>query len=1637
MATTSVPSSGPAARAPLDGPPGDAAARIAAAADQWKRKLLDLTKRNRALNFRPTRVSTVAVVDEHPAEVFRQLVVREATMRFKAAPERPAAAAATAAATETPSAAPAGEPTAGLEDDEAELPAQDFAPYDPAVLNERHTDDWLQTTLTPEALDRSLRRLDEQARLAIEEQGVNTLFLGLGMLHYVEATDSAQPFRAPLVLVPVQLSRRSARAGYVLRATGDDPLVNPALAELLRRGHDVQLPDLPDAAALGDDYDLQGFLAEVAARIAERAGWSVKTDVVLALFSFQKFVMFKDLETNAAALGAHRLIGRLVTRQGDDGEHLVGLPDDVRTMDLDAEHPPERTFQVVDADASQLRAIAAAARGHDLVIEGPPGTGKSQTITNLIAQALAAGQSVLFVAEKMAALSVVHARLVEAGFGEFCLELHSTKANKRAVMQALGAAMDASLQPVVAPTASTERLPVVRATLTDYVRALHAPRGALGVSPYRAYGEVGRVLDAPRVAYAGPVDGVSLAQLEQAIRDLADLAQAGAAVGVPDRHPWRDSTRTFYTGDDVDAARELARAVVAGVDATTTAAAGVQAALQLPPIATMLDVQTAAAVADVLRRSPGAPLAVLESEAWNAPPAEATRLIAQGRQVVALRDRLLAQLAPEALERDHADDAAYVERKAQGILSFLAFLDGRHRAIKKRWTAYRRAGWAPSMAEQVDVMRQVDRLRAERAALAAAEPAARALFGGLWAGEASDWEVLANYVRWVVEFRGVCVRHGLTGRAVEVATRAAPDVSAVDALLAAARQAQDALARLRAFVGWPDDYLAAAPFAAIGARAEALAGSAHEAPRWAVLEVARRAVDGGIARGMLPLAWSGELAFDAVVPAFRRAFWLAWLNAALRERPALERFATLTHEARIAEFRELDRRVLHENRAALVGRLRERVQQRLRTPEASAGLPVLRREIARQRGHAPLRRTLTQADAAVRAIKPCWMMSPLTVAQYVPGDRPTFDLVIFDEASQLPVEDAVGAVSRGGRLVVVGDPKQLPPTNFFAASLGQADVARAEDGSPIYEDSESILEEFMGAGVPMSRLRWHYRSAHESLINFSNVSFYDADLHTFPSVETASAASGLQFRHVEQGVYEGKGLNLAEARAVVDEVVRFAREQLDRRAAGEKPQSLGVGTFNLRQQLAIQDELEQRRRDDPALEAFFDRGVPEPFFVKNLENIQGDERDVIFLSVTYAKGTDGRLRYNFGPLNGENGWRRLNVLTTRARQRMVVFSSMRGEEISAAATTSRGAQLLREFLNYAEHGRLESAVATRAADTESPFERDVLQELTRRGLTVVPQVGVAGYRIDLGVLDDAAPGRFLCGIECDGASYHASETARDRDRLRQQVLEARGWTIHRVWSTDWFKDRNGQVERLLALVEDTRRRAREEREAERDARAHAAALAAERAVVVEADRREEAAAIAAVAAVPYVRPGAAPYALAPVEDRFAGHDLLAAPESQLVGVVREIVAVEAPIHEAELVSRVAGAWGSRVGSRIQARILQACRAAERTGLVRRRGAFLWGTADDVAVRSRASVRTPADRIAPEEYAAAIRLVLASGHAFSRAQLTTEVRALLGYARTGAALDEAIGAALDGLLAGGVVGEGSAGVRLRQAGAPAP
>src|SRR5262249_38284437 len=395
-------------------------------------------------------------------------------------------------------------------------------------------------------------------------------------------------------------------------------------------------------------------------------------------------------------------------------------------------------------------------------------------------------------------------------------------------------------------------------------------------------------------------------------------------------------------------------------------------------------------------------------------------------------------------------------------------------------------------------------------------------------------------------------------------------------------------------------------------------------------------------------------------------------------------------------------------------------------------------------------------------LKPCLLMSPLSVSQFLHPEKIHFDLVVFDEASQILPEDAIGAIYRGDQVVVTGDDRQLPPTAFFQ-QLAEEDDEADEEAPP---GVESVVDAWLGAGLRPHMLRWHYRSRHEALIAYSNLSFYDSKLVTFPAAKGGGEALGVHFQHVPDSVYDrgGRRDNRREAEAVADLVLAHMREHADK--------TLGVIAFSQAQMNAIEDEIERRLLDQPDLEALFKADRLEGFFVKNLETVQGDERDVILLSVGYGRDAQGRLTMNFGPLNREGGERRLNVAVTRAREKLLVVSSIRAQDFDLNATRAAGVLHLRGYLDYAERGvaALELTQPQGAGEPESPLEADVAAELRRLGYDVTPQVGCSGYRIDLGVRDPAAPGSFLLAVECDAATYHSAATARARDRPRPSPL---------------------------------------------------------------------------------------------------------------------------------------------------------------------------------------------------------------------------------------------------------------------------
>jgi very-short-patch-repair endonuclease len=672
---------------------------------------------------------------------------------------------------------------------------------------------------------------------------------------------------------------------------------------------------------------------------------------------------------------------------------------------------------------------------------------------------------------------------------------------------------------------------------------------------------------------------------------------------------------------------------------------------------------------------------------------------------------------------------------------------------------------------------------------------------------------------------------------------------------------------------------------------------------------------------------------------FERSYYQWWHTTIMSAEPALAQFFSPDHERKIQQFREVDEHYTKLTAQLIAARLAKKVptSSALDLPNSEVG--ILKREVAKRRRQMSVRKLFGTIPHLLPRLKPCLLMSPLSIAQYLDPSYPLFDLVVFDEASQIPVWDAVGAIARGKQAVIVGDPKQLPPTNFFQRG---EDPDEEPSEAETVEDLESILDDCLSARLPWRPLNWHYRSRHESLIAFSNYHYYNNRLLTFPSPYRDGI--GVSWHPVSGGVYDrGKSAtNRAEADAVVAEIVRRLRDEQLRRW------SIGVVTFSQAQQILIDDLLEEVRRMDPEVDAFFSEEAPEPVFVKNLENVQGDERDAILFSICYGPDALGRVSLNFGPMNREGGERRLNVAITRARREVLVFSTLRADQIDLARTRARGVRDLKHFLEYAERGPSAIAEATQydpQADFESPFEHAVYDKLVDKGWEVHRQVGCASYRIDLAVVDPEAPGRYLLGIECDGANYHRAKTARDRDKLREGILRELGWELHRIWSSNWWTNPDQEMRKLEAALD----HAAMTRSRRRTPSPEPTAPAARSATIATASQP-------AASTNPLRRPPSMPpettlpvYAPYPIDQVFGAPKDFYSPLSvgRIRQVVADIVRCEGPISLQLACRRVAAHWGFQQASeKLRKRVRHLLPKDEVRTHISDAGIFLWPAATD-------------------------------------------------------------------------------------------
>jgi len=1344
--------------------------------ERSRKELLDLSARNRLINTLRGRSKSrsLEIVDELADEVFRVLVRDKKAMSFL-----PGSESTTEESQDSNNGTSLDQPT----EEQAE-----------SGVAGRHSDTRLQTAIASESLQKRLLNIYYDARTFEEEQGVNILYLAMGFLKWYEAPTSDRERYAPLILIPVEIERQNAGSRFKLKFREEDITTNLSLqAKLLDQEFGVRLPDVAEL----DDLIPSVYFETVRTAIQNQPRWEVlPNDMVLWFFSFAKFLMYRDLDpTNwpgGSALQSHFVLKGLLEEGFGDASPICGDEDKIDPLISVAD-----LVHVMDADSSQAVAIEEVRRGRNLVIQGPPGTGKSQTIANLIAMAVKENKTVLFVAEKMAALEVVKRRLDKVGLGEMCLELHSHKANKRAVLDDLANTLYLSRPKRQGDGKLIEELTFLRDKLNGHVEIMHAPLPQAQITPYEVIGNLIRLrargVPPPDFDLVNPTTWTRQEVLTN-VNLLHDVSLHMQGIGVPAEHPWRGVMVKAILPTDVERLQPTIVALIGQLDRLIVASKALGKELHVQIGESAGDTSMLARLGQKLLAAPEMDRASIANDVWRSKRNEIDQLVAKGQELFATQQKLDGLVTDLAWSTELAQTRKHLAAHGR---SWLRWFKRDYREAQGTLRGILKDDPPKSLAERlsiVDALLDGQRSLWQVSVMSENVELGRRAFGTKWKNDESDWAQLEAISLWEREcqkaqlpsaFRAILARMVEPSKVKSLIKQIGKDLSL---------QGMEVVFQklnLNLELAFGNAKLSAIPVDSLKARLQIWLESSESLTSWIAF---RNRWDNLESRGMGSLGqklYDGSFSPQDAEDRFHVAYFEQLMRELIGSCPALAEFDGQSHERIVELFRNRDVQRLEMARHEVA------LAHHAKIPSTGMGIGevgIVQREINRKRGHLPVRKLLREAGNAVQSIKPVFMMSPISVAQYLEPGHLGFDLLLIDEASQVNPVDALGAIARAKQIVVVGDDKQLPPTRFFdKATSDDGDDGNA-DGSVSIADIESILGLCTAQGMSQRMLRWHYRSHHHSLIAVSNREFYNDRLYVVPSAFQSSEDQGLVFRHVKEGVFDrgGSATNRIEARVVAQAVMRHAREN--------PRQSLGIGAFSVAQRDIILDEVEGLRRQDSSCEGFFSPGKSDPFFVKNLENIQGDERDVIFISVGYGRDKDGNLAMNFGPLQTDGGERRLNVLISRARDRCEVFSSITAEDIDLARARSRGASAFKTFLQFAKTGILDIGVAT-GGDFGSDFEAEVARGLTSYGYEVHSQVGMAGFFIDLAVVDPEVPGRYLLGVECDGATYHSSRSARDRDRLRENILVSRGWIIHRIWSTDWFHRPEDQIRKTLAAID--------------------------------------------------------------------------------------------------------------------------------------------------------------------------------------------------------------------------------------------
>lgn len=1371
--------------------------------DRWKANVIDATKRNILLNYRGTKTRHFELTDISMDEIQDNFLEKESKVLLL------------------------------WEENVPEVAAN------------------LQTVklkIIPKEYYRRLRYLRNEARKFIEETSINILYLAIGFIRYKDVKQEERHYFAPIILIPVELilspkkikltypeaipedEQVFPKAMFFIRAIDEDIVTNPALVHYFEKNFDLKIPEI------SNEYEtITSYFESIKELLTQSPSFEIIEGGVLGFFTFHKFIIFQDLENNRDKVLGNHLFRVLAGFVSDLNENVI-FPNEETIDDVE---DPKKTFHILDADSSQRKAILAAKDGCSFVLQGPPGTGKSQTIANIISDFVGSEKTVLFMSEKKAALDVVYKRLSSQGLESYLLDLHSTKVTKKKefyekLQETLIEREDFTYHTSIHLDDDFRKLRDSRDTLNEFSCIINEPRAPLNKSLFEIYGYLALLENLPMLHYSPVFSSLSLEGIQRNLTLLEEISHFKNYIPKFMKTVWFNFSKESLTLADKADLEQLVSVYTKIFYNYSNYWIETKKLLKINFEETRISIplnsfwkQYLVFVSEHHGKISYGWLLDEEIREKGSEILPIDKISSNFNQLELTKKFLEENYDPQVIDLP-------IDQMYQLVISELSswwkrlLRRGKYKKLVKALEHYSKMASITGLnfkqlVNDLNHIRNYIKLqnwKRER------EPAFKLVLEKHYRAHLTDWANVgallslakdgSNLIFHIHESftklgffafnftdnKGISRKSELKilPSALAQTLSAEREEPFLNSLITTLENLSQSIKNIEEINVTLNNYFSVGGFDTRTVDdtldyMNQLESTLSEAHVYIQLRSLFRRVEKTELNDFFSEMIKRNLPVNQLMSSYNKQIYLTIIQHYQEEFPNLQ-WPKDRRDGIVNNFAELDLLSIKSAPGRIKSFYASKEDQRL---SLWADRPlgeerILRREFEKKRRHLPIRYAFKLAPKKIMQLKPVMFLSPLSVSYFLDPDLIKFDLVIFDEASQIRPEDALGAFIRGKQVIIVGDSKQMPPTSFFSAStfddedLFNTDLDDLTEGQFIdgaipldtsQFSAESILEACNFAGFPSMMLRFHYRSKKEDLIAFSNSYFYHNRLFTFPSPFKTS--SGLELVWVENGVYDrGRSrTNRDEAKKAADIVTQVLNENPNA--------SIGVVGFSKAQESAIEDAFENHNVLGDNLEELLSR-EKEPLFIKNLETVQGDERDIIIISIGYGKDHTGKFIQNFGPVTKFGGERRFNVLISRAREKVYILTSVHPSEYPSASK-NRNFEMVRQYLLWAHtHNKIHLNPSTSpqsVGDIESPFEEAVQSFLTEKGHHVDPQVGVSGYRIDLAVVHPET-NQYALAIECDGASYHSSKTARDRDRIREGVLRNLGWDFHRIWSNDWF-----------------------------------------------------------------------------------------------------------------------------------------------------------------------------------------------------------------------------------------------------------